>query len=68
MAHPNVGGVQAYHNSGGMILRGPGAESLGEYPADVRFYDELGKNGKNFTVLRVYRNMEWTLYRAWRFY
>lgn len=47
MAHPNIAGVQAYHNSGGMILRGPGAESLGEYPAsDVRAYDELGNNGE----------------------
>jgi hypothetical protein len=46
MSHPNIAGVQAYHNSGGMILRGPGAESSGEYPpSDVRFYDELGKNG-----------------------
>jgi len=52
--HPNIAGVQAYHNSGGMILRGPGAESLGEYPAsDVRFYDELGKNGER--MLPFYR-------------
>ena len=54
MAHPNIAGVQAYHNSGGMILRGPGAASLGEYPAsDVRFYDELGKNGER--MLPFYR-------------
>jgi hypothetical protein len=54
MTHPNIAGVQAYHNSGGMILRGPGAESLGEYPAsDVRFYDELGKNGER--ILPFYR-------------
>lgn len=54
MAHPNIAGVQAYHNSGGMILRGPGAESLGEYPAsDVRFYDELGENGER--ILPFYR-------------
>ncbi len=54
MAHPNISGVQAYHNSGGMILRGPGAEALGEYPAsDVRFYDELGKNGER--MLPFYR-------------
>ena len=54
MSHPNIAGVQAYHNSGGMILRGPGAESLGEYPAsDVRFYDELGKNGER--ILPFYR-------------
>ena len=24
-AHPNIAGVQSYHNSGGMILRSPGA-------------------------------------------
>lgn len=54
MVHPNISGVQAYHNSGGMILRGPGAEALGEYPSsDVRFYDELGKNGER--ILPFYR-------------
>lgn len=54
MAHPNISGVQAYHNTGGMILRGPGAASSGEYPAsDVRFYDELGKNGER--MLPFYR-------------
>lgn len=47
MAHPNISGVQSYHNSAGMILRGPGAEASGEYPmSDVRFYDELGQNGE----------------------
>ncbi|MFA6129151.1 MAG: M14 family metallopeptidase [Bacteroidales bacterium] len=54
MAHPNIAGVQAYHNSGGMILRGPGAESMGEYPvSDIRAYDELGKNGER--ILPFYR-------------
>ncbi len=54
MAHPNIAGVQTYHNSGGMILRGPGAESTGEYPLpDVRAYDELGRNGER--ILPFYR-------------
>jgi len=54
MAHPNIAGVQTYHNSGGMILRGPGAESTGEYPmTDVRAYDELGRNGER--ILPFYR-------------
>ena len=54
MSHPNIAGVQTYHNSGGMILRGPGAEGTGEYPAaDVRAYDELGKNGER--MLPFYR-------------
>ena len=54
IAHPNIAGVQSYHNSGGMILRGPGAESTGEYPAaDTRFYDELGRQGER--ILPFYR-------------
>jgi len=54
MAHPNIAGVQAYHNSGGMILRGPGSEATGEYPAsDIRAYDELGKNAER--ILPFYR-------------
>jgi hypothetical protein len=54
MAHPNIAGLQTYHNSGGMILRGPGAESTGEYPmTDVRAYDELGQNGER--ILPFYR-------------
>lgn len=54
MAHPNIAGVQSYHNSGGMILRGPGAEWQGEYPrADVATYDELGRQGER--MLPYYR-------------
>jgi hypothetical protein len=54
MAHPNIAGLQTYHNSGGMILRSPGSESSGEYPmSDVRMYDELGQNGER--MLPFYR-------------
>ena len=53
-AHPNIAGVQSYHNNGGMILRGPGAEAVGEYPtSDIRAYDELGRNGER--ILPFYR-------------
>jgi len=53
-AHPNIAGVQSYHNNGGMILRGPGAEAVGEYPAtDIRAYDELGRTGER--ILPFYR-------------
>jgi hypothetical protein len=54
MSHPNIAGVQSYHNNGGMILRGPGAEWQGEYPrADVAVYDELGRQGER--MLPYYR-------------
>ncbi|MBI4606683.1 MAG: peptidase M14 [Planctomycetes bacterium] len=54
LAHPNIAGVQAYHNAGGLILRGPGDDALGEYPdPDVRVYDALGQTGE--FVLPFYR-------------
>jgi hypothetical protein len=54
MAHPNIAGLQTYHNNGGMILRSPGAEWIGEYPAaDVRAYDEIGRMGER--MLPFYR-------------
>ena len=47
MAHPNIAGFQSFHNSGGMILRGPGAAWQGSYPqADIRVYDEIGEFGE----------------------
>ncbi len=48
LAHPNIAAAQSYHNSGGMILRGPGAkfrENL--YPrGDRAVYDLLGAAGE----------------------
>jgi hypothetical protein len=56
LEHPNIAGVQSYHNAGGMILRGPGAQVFGEYPsADVAVYDELGHDGEK--MLPYYRYM-----------
>ncbi|TDJ73148.1 MAG: peptidase M14 [Planctomycetota bacterium] len=54
--HPNVAAVQSFHNAGGMILRGPGTEGFGSYPAaDVRVFDELGEDGEK--MLPFYRYM-----------
>jgi hypothetical protein len=54
MTHPNIAGLQTYHNNGGMILRSPGAEQSGEYPrSDVAAYDEIGRNGER--ILPFYR-------------
>jgi len=48
MKHPNIAGSQHYHNSGGMLLRGPGAEEDGfTYSrSDIAVYDVLGKTGE----------------------
>ncbi len=47
MSHPNVAGMQTFHNSGGMILRPPGSAWYGDYPAaDIRAYDEIAEMGE----------------------
>lgn len=55
LARPNIAAVQAYHNSGGMILRGPGVERI-EYPrADLQVYDRIGQRGES--ILPFYKYM-----------
>ena len=56
LARDNIAAVQSFHNSGGMILRGPGIESFGSYPSgDVRIYDQIGADGE--AMLPFYRYM-----------
>ena len=64
-AHPNIAGAQTYHNSGGMILRGPGVPQDEFRPADVAVYDNLGRTGEQ--ILPGYRYMiVWKdLYIVW---
>lgn len=63
MQHPNIAGAQSYHNNGGMILRGPGAEEdLDTYNReDVRIYDAIGKKGEElipgYRYLVVYKDL-----------
>ncbi|UJP66317.1 M14 family metallopeptidase [Mongoliitalea daihaiensis] len=63
MKHPNIAAAQSYHNYGGMILRGPGAEEdLGTYNAsDIRVYDAIAKKGEEFMpgyrYLVVYKDL-----------
>lgn len=58
-AHPNIAAVQSWHNSGGMILRGPGSEHYkrtGNYTnRDNATYDYLGTRGA--LILPYYRYM-----------
>jgi hypothetical protein len=45
MARPNIILVFAFHNNGGMYLRGPSFKAAGELPqGDITVYDYLGKN------------------------
>jgi hypothetical protein len=65
-AHPNIAGVQAFHNSGGMILRNPGAQLHGELPrSDLMVLDEIGRKGER--IIEGYRYIViWKdLYTVW---
>jgi hypothetical protein len=47
MAHTNIAGVQSYHNSGGMVLYGPGA-SYQSYPGnDMRVMERMAQKGSD---------------------
>jgi len=54
-AHPNIMGIQAYHNTGGMILQGPGVAEDRIYPADTQVFSSLGRRGEQ--MLPGYRSL-----------
>ena len=57
VAHPNVAGFQSFHNNGGMILRGPGAQGFGSYPEkDDRVMRAVAARGEE--QLPFYRSMQ----------
>ncbi|KKL22556.1 hypothetical protein LCGC14_2434260, partial [marine sediment metagenome] len=51
--HPNIAGAQHYHNTGGMILRGPGVKEDHYEPGDIAVLDAIGRRGE--TILPGYR-------------
>jgi len=53
--HRNIAGYQSYHNAGGMILRGPGADYVNYPGGDNRVYDMIGEEGQ--AMLPFYRYM-----------
>ncbi|MBL8862509.1 MAG: peptidase M14 [Planctomycetes bacterium] len=62
----NLAGLQSFHNAGGMILRGPGAEPFGEYEReDVRVFDELGRSGERMLPFYRYMVIWKDLYTVW---
>jgi hypothetical protein len=47
LTKPNICFNYAFHNSGGLIVRGPGSKLSGIYsPRDIKVYDFLGKEGE----------------------
>jgi hypothetical protein len=65
LAHPNIAAAQCYHNSGGMILRGPGHEGGDMKRADERLLTIIGERGER--ILPYYRSIiSWKdLYTTW---
>ncbi len=56
VAHPNIAGFQSFHNTGGMILRGPGSKDAGKYAyADDRVMAALARRGES--QLPFYRSI-----------
>jgi hypothetical protein len=65
LGRPNIAGAQSYHNSGGMLLRGPGMQQDEYRPQDVQVFDQIGRVGER--ILPGYRYMVvWRdLYTVW---
>ncbi len=65
LAHPNIAAAQCYHNSGGLILRGPGRENGAMEAADERLLVTIGQRGER--ILPYYRSViTWKdLYSTW---
>ncbi|MCC5921072.1 MAG: peptidase M14 [Cyclobacteriaceae bacterium] len=63
LSKPNIAGAQSYHNTGGMVLRGPGAEEDKDTynSTDLRVYDAIGRKGDEmmpgYRYLTVYKDL-----------
>lgn len=64
IAHPNIAGAQSYHNTAGMILRGPGLKSERWDRADIAVFDALGKQGEDILPGYRYLTMADDLYEG----
>ncbi|MBN2281665.1 MAG: peptidase M14 [Candidatus Marinimicrobia bacterium] len=66
LSHENIAGAQSYHNSGGMILRGPGSDSpaFSYHDQDRKYYDFIGKTGNKILPGYDYMVLYKDLYKA----
>jgi hypothetical protein len=65
LKHPNIAGAQTYHNTGGMLLRGPGSKQDAYEASDLRVYDRIGKTGERILPGYRYLNVANDLYEVW---
>jgi hypothetical protein len=66
LEHPNVAASQSFHNVGRIILRGPGARGMRQYPpGDLRAYDLIGKEGEKLLPGYKYGIIWKDLYSVW---
>jgi hypothetical protein len=65
MAHPNIAGAQSYHNTGGMILRGPGVRGASWPQEDIRVFDRIGRRGEEMLPGYRYINTAEDLYQVY---
>ncbi len=67
--YPNIAAAQSWHNSGGMILYGPGSQyykGTGEYSeADAEIYEYLGTRGELMLPYYRYLNIWRDLYTVY---
>jgi hypothetical protein len=66
LGHPNVAAAQSYHNTGGMILRGPGSAYRERMypPEDLRVYDDIARTGEQMLPYYRYLIIFSQLYRV----
>lgn len=64
LKHPNIAAGQSYHNTGGMLLRGPGADYLDNLysRSDRSVYDKLGEAGEDLLPYYDYMVIHADLY------
>ena len=65
MAHPNISGSQNYHNTGGLIVRGPAAAIDKFQKADIAIYDRLAKQGERMLPGYKYISQSNSLYESY---
>jgi hypothetical protein len=64
LQRPNIAGAQTYHNTGGMLLRGPGAKTDSYQRQDLAVYDQIGKIGERLLPNYRYMNVAEDLYEV----